>query len=448
MKAELLLLLLLATSNLAGAQEHLSVAAVPVPQHKQHAAGAKGLTLAELEAAALENNLEIALLARHVEVAAARTAAAGALEDPSFMYRRWGVPLREPWNFNQPQNMFMVIQSFPGPGKRALRGEIAAQAIDIAKADLEAKKRDVTAKVRMAFYELRRNQDELRLHDQQVVLARQAIEAARIKYTVGRAPQQDILKAQIALSRLVDHLTMFEQESQLARARLNTLLGRDPATPLEVAGEYAVPGRLPPLPELERIALQNRPELLAASASVKQGETRARLAGKAYTPDFALGAGYMLMPPGSRFRNTYMAELSVSLPWLNRRKHESEIAQAKAEASALEAAYNSQRAMVLQEIQEARIRAEAARKLVELYRDTLRPQAQTTLKAAAAAYQTDRTDFLNLLDSQNAALEVEYAYFRALSEYERQVADLQRAIGGPLPGAAAPSKDQTSEEVR
>ena len=448
MKVARLLAFLFAASSIAWAQEPFAAPLVAVAQHRHPQPGAKGLTLAELEAAALENNPEIRLLAQRVGVAQAGVGAAGALEDPSVTYRGWGVPLREPWNFNQPQHMFMVTQPFPGPGKRALRAQVAAQGIDVAKAEVEAKKREVTAKVRMAFYELLRNQEELRLHDEQVALARQAFEAARIKYTVGRVPQQDVLKAQIAFSKLVDHLAMLEQAGQLARTRLNTLLGRDPATPLEVAGEHAVPGRLPPLTDLERIALQNRPELLAASVAIRQGETIAELAGKAYTPDFALGAGYMLMPAGSRFRNTYMAEFSFSLPWLNRRKHESEIAEAKAEVRALGAAYESQRAVVLQQIQEARIRAEVAKKLVELYRDTLRPQAQTTLKAAAAAYQTDRTDFLNLLDSQNTALEVEYAYFRALSEYERQLADLERAIGAPLPTDATPSKEQPRKEVR
>ncbi len=37
----------------------------------------------------------------------------------------------------------------------------------------------------------------------------------------------------------------------------------------------------------------------------------------------------MLMPAGSEFRNNYMAEVTVSLPWLNRRKHDSEIREAE-----------------------------------------------------------------------------------------------------------------------
>ena len=43
-------------------------------------------------------------------------------------------------------------------------------------------------------------------------------------------------------------------------------------------------------------------------------------------------------------------------------------------------------------------------------------------------------DFLNLLDSQNVTLDIEYAYFRALAEYESRLADMEAAIGTALPG--------------
>ena len=249
---------------------------------------------------------------------------------------------------------------------------------------------------------------------------------------VGSVPQQDVLKAQIALTRLVKHLVMLEQDGDLARARLNTLLGRDPGSPLEVVGQYSPPQKLPALLDLEKSALENRPELAMASSDVRQGETRTKLAEKSYTPDYNLSGGYMLMPDGSHYRNTYMAELSVTLPWLNRGRHNAEIAEAQADVSAERAEYESQRALVFEEIQESLVRAQGAKRLVGLYRHTLRPQAQAALKSTVAAYQADRTDYLNLLDSQNTTLEVELDYFRAASELESRIADLERAVGSPL----------------
>ena len=128
-----------------------------------------------------------------------------------------------------------------------------------------------------------------------------------------------------------------------------------------------------------------------------------------------------------------MAELSFNLPWLNRSKHDAEITEAQSEVNVQRAELSAQEAIVFQEIQEALIRANTAARLVEIYRDTLRPQAQATLRAASAAYQTDQTDFLNLIDSQNTALDVEYSYYRALADFDTRLVDIERAIGAPLP---------------
>src|SRR5438067_2305057 len=171
----------------------------------------------------------------------------------------------------------------------------------------------------------------------------------------------------------------------------------------------------------------------AIGAETRQLETKVRLAEKNNKPDVSVGAGYMLMPSGSTNRNGYMAELSFNLPGLNRSKHDSEITQAQSEVSVRRAELSAQQAMVFEEIQEALIRANTAARLVEIYRDTLRPQAQATLRAASAAYQTDQTDFLNLIDSQNTALDVEYSYYRALAEFDSRVVDIERAVGAPLP---------------
>ncbi len=408
--------------------------AVLVPaQHHQTNQSAPPLTLSQLEQQTLQANPEIRLAVRQLSIAQARVPAAGALDDPMFMYRGWGVPLRQPWDLNQAQNMFMFTQALSGPGKRGLRSSVVEQEVSVAKAMLDAKRLEVLTKARKAYYDLLLNRDELRIHDEQITIARQGLQAARIKYTVGNVPQQDVLKAQIALTRLADHLIMLRQTGQLARATLNTLIGRDPAAPIEVAGEYKPLAVLPSVAELKNLAVAHRPELSGAMVVIEQGESVLKLARKAYTPDYSVSAGYMLMPGTSPVRNTYMAEFSVNLPWLNRRRHESEIDEAKAKLDTAQAEYDLQKSVVFQQIQEALVRAQAARELLDLYGNTLRPQTQATLRSTVVAYENNRTDFLNLLDSQNATVDVETPYVRAASGFEARLAELELAIGAPIP---------------
>jgi cobalt-zinc-cadmium efflux system outer membrane protein len=443
--------LILITANLALADDPFAESNILLSAATQHrqSPSVSPVTLAELQEMAMRSNPEIRIAVRRLSVAQSRVPGAGALDDPTFMYRDWGTPLKKPWDLNQAQNMFMYSQTLPGPGKRGLRSEIAGKEAEVAKAELEAVRRDVSTRVSRAFYDLLRNNDELRIHDQQVIIARQALETARIKYTVGRVPQQDVLKAQVALTRLVEHLNSLAEDGDLASATLNSLIGRDPGQPLEVAGRYSLPASLPSLAELERGAIDNRPELAAFSKAIEQSEARTKLAQKGYTPDYTIAAGYMLMPTGSTYRNNYMAEFGLSLPWLNRRKHEAEISEAQALTLEQRAEYDNQRALVFLQIQEALVKARTAYRNVSLYRDTLKPQTEATFKATVTAYKNDRTDFLNLLDSQNMTLEVESSYFKNAAEFESRLADLEHAVGAPISrdDGARETSPEVSDEI-
>jgi len=402
-------------------------------QHSHTNSNAPPITLEQAEQIALQANPEIRVAAEKVAMAEAHVSGAGALDDPSVMYRGWQVRLTKPWDYNAAMNMFMIGQSFPGPGKRMLRSRVATDAIRVAKADLDAKKHEISAAVRKAFYDLLRTADELKVHDEQAGIARLAFEAARIKYSVGKVPQQDVLKAQVALTKLIEHLVMLEQDADLSRTTLNTLLGRSPDTPLEVSGQHTGPIQVPTLAELKQLAVQSRPELMASAATIKQAQDEVTLARKQYTPDFSANVGYMLTPSGSQFRNNYMIEGSITLPWINRRKHESEINEAQAAVAERQSEFDAMRLAVFQQIQEALVRAKSAKRLVELYQDSLRPQSEATLRSTVIAYESDRTDILNLLDSQNTTLDVDYSYFRALADFEERVAELELAVGAPVP---------------
>lgn len=387
---------------------------------------------------AAQNNPEIRAAVRRVSVSEAKVPGAGALDDPMFQYRNWGTPLRQPWDWNQSQHMFMVQQTFPGAGKRAARSEIAGDEVEAAKADLAAMRQEVAARVRSAFADLLRNRDELRFHQDQDTILQQALQSALAKYTVGKAPQQDVLKAQIAQTRLADHLIALEQQRDLAQAELNTLLGRDPASELSIAGEYATRGSLPGLVDLETVAIASRPELAALRQQMESTQAQRRAAElDKHKPDFTVGLGYMLMPGGAANRNAYMAEVGINLPWLNRRKHDAEIGEAVAATEMNRALLDAQKSAVFLAIQQALVNAAAAQKSLKLYRDTLLPQTESTFKAAAAAYQNNQADFLSLVDAENMMLEVRTAYAKSAADFDHRLAELQRAIGAPIPDAAA-----------
>ena len=439
------LLLLCVWGLRASAEDPFPAAAALLPQHEHPTTAGPSLALDEIEQMALIGNPEIHVAVRQLAVIEAHVLSAGALDDPMLGYRGWGVPLRQPWNYNAAQNMFMVSQTFPGFGKRGLRTDIARTDVTEAKAALENTRLDVRIRVRKAFYDLLRSQGELHIHDEHLAIARQAVEAARIKYTVGKVPQQDILKAQVALTRLAEHMIHFEEDADMARGRLNTLLGREPATPVSVRGDYAVPDHLPGTEELEKLALASRPDLSQAQAAVQKSRQEQALAAKSYTPDFTVSAGYMLMPSGADMRNNYMVEGSINLPWLNHRKHDAEIAEAKAKTSEQDAELAAMRNVAFGQIQEALAQVKASKRLADIYQGALHSQAEATLRSTVIAYENDRTDFLNLLDSQSSVVDIDLAYFQALADFETRFTDLELAVGAPIDRTAQPAAPEVTQ---
>jgi outer membrane protein, heavy metal efflux system len=401
------------------------------------------LSVDEAVAQALEADPDVRAAVRRLSLAQLKTTTARSLDDPMFMVRDWGTPLKKPWDLNQAQLMFMLQQSFQSKQKRDLRARLAGDDAEVAASELESMRQEVAVEVRKACADLMRNADEMALHERQVSVLKEALAAELAQYTTGKVPQAEVLRAQMALTRMNEHLIELEEERDNARAHLNVLRGHSPDEAVEITGSHAIVTVLPAIEDLERTAIENRPELTALRKQIAKSKDQSQLTRLAMKPDFTVGLGYMLMPTGSTFRNAYMGELTMNLPSLNRERHEGEAKQADAATDVSQAELDSQLSNVLLEIRQAQIGVLAAQKRVKLYRDTLLPQAEATFKASAAGYQNDRGEFTNLIDSQNLLLDIQAAYYKASAASDAGIAELERAIGAALP--VAPSAERRSK---
>jgi outer membrane protein TolC len=425
-----------------GQTEPRSVAA---PDLTVSDAAVVSLSVDEAVVAALENNPEIRAAVRRLSLAQLKTATARSLDDPMLMMRDWDTPLRRPWDLNQAQLMISLQQTFPSRQKRDQRARLAEDDAGVAANDLETLRQEVSVEVRKTCADLMRNADEVRLQARQTSLLKEALAAALAEYTTGKAPQADVLRAQMALTRLNEQLIELEEERDNARAQLNVLMGRPPDEAIEIAGSYALPSALPTIEELEHAAIEHRPELAALRAQIAKSRDEGKLTRLAMKPDFTVGLGYMLMPTGSLARNAYMGEVSMNLPWLNRERHDGEAKQADAATDVSQAELDARASTVFLEIRQAQIEVLAAEKRVKLYRDTLLPQAEASFKASTAAYQNNRAEFMSLIDAQNLLLDIQTATYKASAATDEGMAQLERAIGAPIANQTNSNYGRTSK---
>ena len=391
--------------------------------------------LAQIIEEALRANPEIQAARKGVEIAQAKIVQASSLDDPELDIESWAVPLSQPVNFNQANtHMVNIRQRFPFPGKLRLKGEIASQEVKMVEAQYKAKEREVIASVKKSYYDLFMADRSIQILTEQVEIIKQMLRTAETRYAVGRAPQQDVLKAQVEQSEMLNRLIVGRQERATAEAKLNMLLNRSPETVWPSPPDVVPSSERFEREALPQLALQSRPELQEAKVAIVQAEGSRDLAVRNQrTPDFTLGLGYWFVPQG-KFEHTYSAMVTLTIPFFwTKIKHDKEVEEASARIARQEAAYRAVKNMTLFEVRDAMARLEAARKTVMLYSGGLVPQSEQSFKAAIAAYETAKIDFLSLLEAQRALRDTRLGYYRAVADLEQRSAELERVVGRDLP---------------
>jgi len=393
------------------------------------------LSLAQAVAEATAKNPEIQMLRQRAEVASARAKQAPYLEDPEIAIQLNGIPFSQPANLNQADtNSIGIRQRLPFFGKLGLREKIAQQELKVAEQELRAKEREITSMVKMAYADLFMAQRSVEILNEQLDIIKTVIGATESRYRVGRVTQQDVFKAQLEQSEILNQLIVAEEESRAATVKLSTAMYRPPRTPVQVPVDVTLPDLTSTASALDDLALANRPELLGAEEEITRSERMHELAerNRKY-PDFMVGWDYMRMPTEMK-KDRYGAMVNISIPFspwtIGRRNYE--IEESLAEIRAAKSNRDAIRNATLKQVGESLSKVQAAKRSLQLYREGLLSQAELSFRSALAAYQTGRVEFVNLLEAQRALREARMGYYKASASFLQNLADLERVVGREL----------------
>jgi outer membrane protein TolC len=394
------------------------------------------LTLSQSVAQALERNPEIQTLRQRLEVASARAKQAPYLEDPQIAFQLGGVPFSNPTSFNQADtNSIGIRQMLPFFGKLGLKEKIAQQEAKIVEQELRAKEREIVSMVKMAYADLFMAQRAIEILREQLEIMRTIIGATEARYRVGRVTQQDVFKAQLEQSEIMNQLILAEEENNAATVKLNTAMYRAPRATIQIPADLTLPDSSLTVSGLDELALANRPELQGADREIERAERMYELADRNRKfPDFMLGWDYMRMPTEMKQKDRYGAMVNITIPFspwtVGRRNYEVE--ETLAEMRVAKSNRDAMRNMTLKQVGESQAKVQAARRSVQLYREGLLSQAELSFRSALVAYQTGRVEFVNLLEAQRALREARMGYYKATVSLQQNLAELERAVGREL----------------
>ena len=178
---------------------------------------------------------------------------------------------------------------------------------------------------------------------------------------------------------------------------------------------------------MDRLRGRN-PELFAEEARITAAERGRELTYKNRFPDFAVGVSPIQM--GSRIGEwEVMFEMNIPLQQESRRSQEREAeAMLSAARSRKDAVVNRLTAELFEQLSGL----DAAQRIATLTTDSLLPQAEATLQAALAGYETGKVDFATLLDAQRQIRKSKQDLVKAQVEAQTRLANIERLLGDEL----------------
>ncbi len=413
------------------------VFSVAVPGAQQESQ-VEPLTLNAALDEAMQRNPDLIALRQEYETALAMSAVERYLAPPSFETQIWAWPVTTLNPIRTDMYMFTMEQTLPGRGKRAARRLVAERDADIARREVTVEANGILDEVRQAFAGLALARETLAIYEQQVPVLRGLAEAATLRYASGHGAQHDTVMPLVELTRRQSDAITWRTRARTAEARLNALIGRAPATPIEPL----MPMMVTAIPfDPGKTALERHPAIALAGAQIAREEAElARLTGER-RPDFTVGGGYMLMPGDAGAWTARAGITWPNAPW-SRKRLDAAIEVQTRRLAAATARRDAIARDILRGVEEAQVQVDAARQHASLISSTLLPHVEHQFEVSRAGYGAGRAEFATVIEAQREVLAVAVEYAEARSAISLALADLDRAIGSvreePAAGGVQP----------
>jgi len=414
----------------------LLILLLPIPVWAQAQPEKPSLNVKQLVDEALQSNPEILAAKRRWEVFKEKVPQADALEDPMLGF---GI-INLPTNFSfRDEDMtmkeFSISQKFPFPGKRPLMKEMAEKETEAVQTEIQGKIHQIIRDVKTAYYDLSHVYRTTEVVQRNKGILEDFAKIAETRYSVGEGIQQDVLKAHVEVSKMVDELIMLGQKKRALEAKLTALLNRPPETPMGAPEEVDFKKFPLTVEELQKMAVEMNPTLQGMKKMIEAKQKAYDLAKKEYYPDFNFRFAYGQRdknPEGMTRKNMLTGMMEVNIPIFYKSKQDRKVAETSADILAAEAQYRAMKNEVYYMITDMATMLHRVERQIELYKTGIIPQASLQISSALSSYRVNKADFMTLLDSQMTLYKYELEYHQALTEYEKNGANLGAITGKDL----------------
>jgi outer membrane protein TolC len=396
--------------------------------------------LSRLIEQSLEKNPGVAASASLLSAAQARVPRAGSLPDPMLTVGAMSLPVDTFELDQEPMTQITVgvAQTFPYPGSLDTRTQASEYGLKTEEHLNLALRQETVYQVRAAYHELVFLDRAVEITSRNRELMRELSRIAEARYAAGMGIQQDALKAQVELLRMIDELISYEQGRVSVAAELNRLIYAEPGAPVPPARPATKRPEPPDRDELINNTRSRNPRLLASRISVEKAGAEEELARLSLLPELTVALGYGFREDGEMNgekveRPDFLsAAVSVPVPLWKNRKQDQEVAEKEAQKTVARLTSDDVESRLVAGVEMLLADAKRLDSQIVLLETGIIPQARQSLESARAGYRTGKVDFLTLVDNQITLFKLEIRLARLNADYFKVIAALDRVSGKPV----------------
>jgi outer membrane protein TolC len=303
------------------------------------------------------------------------------------------------------------------------------------KAILDAKRLELTRDIAVNYFDLGFIANSLRNNAQLTGEIDQLLRFAETRYATGGGLQQDVLHAQVELSKLLDEKIVLENRRRVLEDRINELLNRDRFQPVEPLVDPA------PLPldlsieQLQSRAASENPELAARLLQIHIADIEVELARKDFWPDFDLKFAYGQRDEdvtGRSLPDFVSGSVVMNIPlWQETRQRPKLEAALQARAAASQS-HRALLAALPHRVDSLVVEIRNTRQNYNLFKDALVLQAEQWARSSLSAYEVGAVEFNTMIEARVQRLRFDLQADRYLYNIYKNCAELETVVGGAL----------------
>jgi outer membrane protein TolC len=424
-------------SGTAWAEQEKNLPSPEIPVRNQSAVEHEALTtLSEYLTQAALNNPELEAAFYRWKAALEKVPQVKALPDPRFTF---GYFIQSIETRTGPQRARLgIAQPFPWFGKLNLKGDMAMQEANAARAQYDAIKLKIFYEVKAAYYEYAYLAKAVEITRENIELLSYLENVARARYSAAAIPYADVLRTQVELGKLEDRLRTLMDLRKPIMAKLIATMNMRVDT--ELPWPPDVPVMLISLNDEE--LFEELPEYNPQIKRYEYLEAREKagidLAQKEFLPDVTFGLETIVTDPALNVmapdtgEDPVIASVSINIPlWLGKRR--AAVREATFKRLSAIRDKNGITQELLSDLQLALYKYRDGHRKIDLYQDTLIPKADQSLGVTLEAFQAGTRSSLDLIDAEKTLLEFELSYIRAVADQAQSFAKLEMLLGKEIP---------------